>query len=32
MPHTDVRAADGMKGVYSEEELADVRKVQKMLP
>jgi len=32
MPHTDVKADDGMKGVYSEEEMADVRKVQKMLP
>jgi hypothetical protein len=32
MPHTDVRAVDGIRGVYSEEELADVRKVQKMLP
>lgn len=32
MPHTDIKAGDGMKGVYSEEEMADVRQVQKMLP
>jgi hypothetical protein len=32
MPHTSISSADGLKGVYSEEEIADVRKVQKMLP
>ena len=32
MPHTDLRPRDGLKGVYSEQELADVRKVQKMMP
>lgn len=32
MPHTNVSAPEGLKGVYSEQELADVRKVQKMLP
>jgi len=32
MPHTDLRPHDGLKGVYSGQELADVRKIQKMLP
>ena len=32
MPHTDLHAGDGLKGVYSEQEMADVRKVQKMMP
>ncbi len=32
MPHTNINASEGLKGVYSEEEMADVRKVQKMLP
>jgi len=32
MPHTDLHSGDALKGVYSEQELADVRKVQKMLP
>jgi len=32
MPHTNVSAPEGLKGVYSEQELADVRKVQAMLP
>lgn len=32
MPHTDVHSGDSLKGVYSEQEQADVRKVQKMMP
>lgn len=32
MPHTDINAPEGLKGVYSEQELADIRKVQRMLP
>lgn len=32
MPHTNVNAPEGLKGVYSEQEMADVRKVQAMMP
>ena len=32
MPHTSIDAGQGLEGVYSEQEMADVRKVQKMLP
>lgn len=32
MPHTNIDPSKGLEGVYSEQELADVRKVQKMLP
>lgn len=32
MPHANVDPSKGLEGVYSEQELADVRKVQKMLP
>jgi len=31
MPHTDLRPDDSLTGVYSPQELADVRKVQQML-
>lgn len=32
MPHTDLRPEDKLTGVYSQQELADVRRVQRMLP
>jgi hypothetical protein len=32
MPHTDLRPEDSLSGVYSQQELADLRKVQRMLP
>ena len=32
MPHTNVNAPQGLEGVYSKQEMADVRKVQKMMP
>lgn len=32
LPHTNIRPGDSVAGVYSEQELADVRKVQRMLP
>ena len=32
MPHTNVNAPQGLEGVYSQQEMADVRKVQKMMP
>jgi hypothetical protein len=32
MPHTDLRPEDNLSGVYSQQELADLRKVQRMLP
>jgi hypothetical protein len=32
MPHTDLRPGDSLSGVYSQQELADLRKVQRMLP
>ena len=32
MPHTNISPSQGLEGVYSEQEMADVRKVQRMLP
>lgn len=32
MPHTDLRPDDNLTGVYNQQELADVRRVQRMLP
>jgi len=32
MPHTNIDVSQGLKSVYSEQELADVRKVQQMMP
>lgn len=32
MPHTNINAPQGLEGVYSKQEMADVRMVQKMLP
>jgi hypothetical protein len=32
MPHTHIDPTQGLEGVYTEQELADVRRVQKMLP
>lgn len=32
MPHTNIDPSQGLEGVYSEQEMADVRKVQKMMP
>ena len=32
MPHTNIASDQGLEGVYSQQEMADVRKVQKMLP
>ena len=32
MPHTNIHSGDGIQGVYTEQELADVRKVQRMMP
>lgn len=32
MPHANVDPGQGFEGVYSKQELADVRKVQKMMP
>jgi hypothetical protein len=32
MPHTNIDPSQGLEGVYSKQEMADVRKVQKMMP
>jgi len=32
MPHTDMHSVDSLSGVYSDQEMADVRKVQAMMP
>ena len=32
MPHTNISPSQGLEGVYSAQEMADVRKVQRMLP
>lgn len=32
MPHTNISPSQGLEGVYSQQEMADVRKIQRMLP
>ena len=32
LPHTNVGLSQGMEGVYSAQEMADIRKVQEMMP
>ena len=32
MPHADIRPSQGLEGVYTQQEMADVRKIQGMLP
>ena len=32
MPHAEIDPSQGLEGVYSDQEMADVRKIQKMLP
>jgi hypothetical protein len=32
MPHANIDPSQGLEGVYSDQELADVRKIEKMLP
>ena len=32
MPHHNMDPSRGMEGVYSEQEMADIRKIQKMMP
>jgi hypothetical protein len=32
MTHTNIGPSQGMEGVYSDQELADVRKIQRMMP
>jgi hypothetical protein len=32
MPHTNISPSQGLEGVYTDQELADVRKVQRMMP
>ena len=32
MPHTDLHSSDSPSGVYSQQEEADVRKIQRMMP
>ena len=32
MPHHNMDPSQGMEGVYSEQEMADIRKIQKMMP
>jgi len=32
MPHTNISPSQGLEGVYTQQEMADVRKIQGMLP